>query len=57
MSDKTNAGPIDDTSRARGKHFIFCNTYNLYLVLAIDDLVNLVEKYRQRTYNEDIAYL
>jgi hypothetical protein len=27
------------------------------MLLAIDDLVNLVEKYRQRTYNEDVEYL
>jgi hypothetical protein len=25
--------------------------------IATEDLVNLVEKYRQRTYNEDVEYL
>ena len=31
--------------------------FNAFLLIALDDLENLVEKYRQRTYNEDIAYL
>ena len=30
---------------------------NNLFVLEVEDLVNLVEKYRQRTYCEDIEYL
>jgi len=46
MTDKTGKGIIDDSTRAR-KQF----------PLSVDDLVNVVEKYRQRTYDEDITYI
>jgi len=46
MTDKLRKGVIDDPTQAR-KLF----------PLSIDDLVNVVEKYRQRTYDEDITYI
>ncbi len=57
MTDKTLKVPIDDTSRAQGKHFNVCKHSYHQSILAVDDLVQLIEKYRQRNYNEDMQYL
>lgn len=35
---------------------IYC-IHPIIVTIEIDDLVQLVEKYRQRTYDEDITYL
>lgn len=50
--------PIDDLSRARINGFkvgMFLNLLKYFT--ALEDLINLVEAYRGRKYNEDIEYL
>jgi hypothetical protein len=48
--------PIDDSTRAQVNHFKLSKKL-IHNSLAIDDLVGVVEAYRQRTYVEDITYL
>jgi hypothetical protein len=57
---KNNAALVDDSQRAANTKFKISNakqgSLNL-LLIALDDLITLVEKYRQRTYTEDLMYI
>ena len=57
MTEKLGT-PIDDQSRAQINGFRVCKSHSYVTVyIEIDDLVNLVEAYRGRKYNEEITYL
>ena len=57
MGKDTSSGPIEDSQRAeRSSRFSLCK-HSFITLLAIEDLTAIYEKYRQRTFNEDIEHL